>query len=193
MPASLLRMRAPGKQTAAFASSRACERAQARLVRDVSPEDAEFFGKGNRDYPLAELRDYIDWSPFFATWELVRQIPAILDDAKLRMSRAQRLCGCAGHARPHLRGGWLRAHGLRIWPCEFRGRRHLSMPTMLARSLAVLRTLRQQLIRREGRANVALADFVAPLRAASQTTSVRSWSPLRSARGDRGALQAGGR
>src|ERR671935_26372 len=34
------------------------------------------------DYPLAELRDYIDWSPFFATWELVGKFPAILDDAK---------------------------------------------------------------------------------------------------------------
>ena len=34
------------------------------------------------DYPLAELRDYIDWSPFFATWELTGKYPAILDDAK---------------------------------------------------------------------------------------------------------------
>src|SRR6266852_6018143 len=34
------------------------------------------------DYPIAELRDLIDWSPFFATWELTGKFPAILDDAK---------------------------------------------------------------------------------------------------------------
>ena len=40
--------------------------------------------------------------------------------------------------------------------------------------LAVLHTLRQQLARREGRANVALADFVAPRRAGLRTISARS-------------------
>ena len=34
------------------------------------------------DYPLAELVDYIDWTPFFATWELTGKYPAILDDTK---------------------------------------------------------------------------------------------------------------
>ena len=34
------------------------------------------------DYSLSELREFIDWSPFFATWELVGKYPAILDDAK---------------------------------------------------------------------------------------------------------------
>jgi 5-methyltetrahydrofolate--homocysteine methyltransferase len=35
-----------------------------------------------QDYPIAELRDYIDWSPFFATWELTGKFPRDLDDAK---------------------------------------------------------------------------------------------------------------
>ena len=34
------------------------------------------------DYPVAELIDYIDWSPFFSTWELTGKFPAILDDEK---------------------------------------------------------------------------------------------------------------
>ncbi len=33
------------------------------------------------NYPLAELREYIDWTPFFQTWELAGRYPAILDDA----------------------------------------------------------------------------------------------------------------
>jgi len=35
------------------------------------------------DYSIAELVPYIDWTPFFATWELVGKYPAILDDAKV--------------------------------------------------------------------------------------------------------------
>src|SRR5205085_8219489 len=34
------------------------------------------------DYPVAELIEYIDWSPFFSTWELTGKFPAILDDDK---------------------------------------------------------------------------------------------------------------
>src|SRR5262249_9914766 len=32
------------------------------------------------DYPIAELRDYIDWTPFFSTWELTGRYPSIFDD-----------------------------------------------------------------------------------------------------------------
>src|SRR3569623_356037 len=35
------------------------------------------------DYPIAELVDYIDWTPFFSTWELAGRYPAILNDAKV--------------------------------------------------------------------------------------------------------------
>ena len=34
------------------------------------------------DIPIAELIDFIDWTPFFSTWELNGKFPAILDDAK---------------------------------------------------------------------------------------------------------------
>ena len=117
------------------------------------------------DYPIAELADYIDWTPFFSTWELTGKFPAILDDAKYgaaarslyddaqAMLRADRV----GALVPGERGG-------RLLAGEFRRRRYPeSMPTRRARQpLATLHTLRQQLTRREGRANVALADFVAP-------------------------------
>ena len=117
------------------------------------------------NYPLAELRDYIDWSPFFATWELSGKFPAILDDAKYGNGGAQPVRGCAGDARAYRLRELVRAPA----PCSGSGR---PMPmattswctatTRALRRSAVLHTLRQQLGRREGRANVALADFVAP-------------------------------
>ncbi len=48
------------------------------------PPQPSFLGtKVLADYPLAELVPYIDWTPFFPTWELVGKYPAILDDAKV--------------------------------------------------------------------------------------------------------------
>ena len=47
------------------------------------PPKPKFIGtKVLNDYPIAELVDYIDWTPFFQTWELSGKFPAILDDAK---------------------------------------------------------------------------------------------------------------
>ena len=51
------------------------------------------------DYPIAELIDYIDWTPFFSTWELQGKYPAILDDAKFGAGGAVAVRGCARHAR----------------------------------------------------------------------------------------------
>src|SRR5437763_7687639 len=51
---------------------------------DTPPKKPAFLGvKSFRDYDLAELVDYIDWTPFFQTWELTGRLPAILDDPKV--------------------------------------------------------------------------------------------------------------
>ena len=90
------------------------------------PQQPTFLGtRVLEDYPIAELRDYIDWSPFFATWELTGKFPAILDDAKYRRSGAQLVRGCAGDARPHCLGALVpRQRRVRVLAGEFRGRRH---------------------------------------------------------------------
>ncbi|MCK9911286.1 hypothetical protein MXD81_19195, partial [Microbacteriaceae bacterium K1510] len=49
-----------------------------------TPPKPSFLGtKAFTDYPLAELVPYIDWTPFFQTWELVGRYPAILKDNKV--------------------------------------------------------------------------------------------------------------
>ncbi len=129
------------------------------------PPPPNFLGARTlENYPLAELREYIDWSPFFATWELTGKFPAILDDAKYGAAArsvfadAQAMLDrivpelCCAPARCSAFG---RQMPMATTSC--------CSPTSARTSpIAVLHTLRQQLIRREGRANIALADFVAP-------------------------------
>jgi 5-methyltetrahydrofolate--homocysteine methyltransferase len=120
------------------------------------------------DYPVLELIDYIDWSPFFATWELNGKFPAILDDAKF--GEAAR--GLYDDARTMLKKiveeRWFRAAAVvGFWPANSSGDDiEIFDGDARKQQIATLRTLRQQLTRREGRANLALADFIAPRGAA---------------------------
>jgi 5-methyltetrahydrofolate--homocysteine methyltransferase len=116
------------------------------------------------DYSIAELVEFIDWSPFFSTWELKGKFPAILEDAKYGAA-ARSLFGDAKAMLERLaQERWLKAGGIvGFWPANAEGDDiALFADERRGEPLAVLHTLRQQLPRREGRANVALADFIAP-------------------------------
>jgi 5-methyltetrahydrofolate--homocysteine methyltransferase len=117
-----------------------------------------------KDFPLGELVGYIDWSPFFATWELTGKFPAILDDDKYGEA-ARALYQDAQAMLDRIVGEhWFAAQGVAgFWPANAEGD-DIVVYGDEARSqpIATLHTLRQQLARREGRANVALADFIAP-------------------------------
>src|SRR6266576_1862425 len=130
----------------------------------VPPRPSFLGSRMLEDYPLAELRDYIDWSPFFSTWELAGKFPAILDDAKYGPA-ARSLFDDAQEMLERIASErWLSASALfGVWPANSDGDDILVYADEArTRPLAVLHTLRQQLTRREGRANIALADFVAP-------------------------------
>ncbi|MCK1700266.1 methionine synthase [Bradyrhizobium sp. 146] len=116
------------------------------------------------DYDLAELVPYIDWTPFFQTWELAGRFPAILDDAKVgEVARS-----LYGDARKMLdlivKEKWFRARAtVGFWPVNAQGDDIvLYADESRTRTIATLHTLRQQLEKREGRFNAALSDFVAP-------------------------------
>ncbi|MGB6540252.1 MAG: vitamin B12 dependent-methionine synthase activation domain-containing protein, partial [Xanthobacteraceae bacterium] len=116
------------------------------------------------DIRIGELVDIIDWTPFFATWELNGKFPAILDDATLGESARNLFADAQEMLRQIAAERWFRANAvIGLWPANSEGDDILVFADE-ARSapIAVLHTLRQQLARREGRANVALADFVAP-------------------------------
>ena len=116
------------------------------------------------DIPIFELIDFIDWTPFFATWELNGKFPAILNDAQVGEA-ARGLFADAQEMLQRIAGErWFTARGvIGLWPANSEGDDILVFADEARRTpIAVLHTLRQQLPRREGRANVALADFVAP-------------------------------
>jgi len=117
-----------------------------------------------RDMPLADLVPYIDWSPFFATWELAGKFPMILDDDKFGPA-ARALYDDARAMLERIVGeNWFSARGVAgFWPANSQGDDILVYADEERQApIATLHTLRQQLARREGRANVALADFIAP-------------------------------
>ena len=116
------------------------------------------------DIPIAELIDSIDWSPFFATWELNGKYPAILDDKTVGEAARSLFADAQAMLRNMAAEHWFRASAVvGFWPANSEGDDILVFADEArSKPIATLHTLRQQLARREGRANVALADFVAP-------------------------------
>jgi 5-methyltetrahydrofolate--homocysteine methyltransferase len=116
------------------------------------------------DVSIAELADYIDWSPFFATWELTGKYPAILNDAVVGEAARDLFADAQAMLRQMIDERWVRAHAvIGFWPANSDGDDiRLFADETRGEPIATLHTLRQQLARREGRANVALADFIAP-------------------------------
>jgi len=116
-----------------------------------------------RDYSLAELRQYIDWTPFFRTWDLVGKFPRILDDeivgesARALYRDAQAMLDCIVQERA-LRAGGVVA----FYPACSVGDDIEVFDDVTGEPIMVVHTLRQQMEKPPGRPNFALADFVAP-------------------------------
>ncbi|MCB1495229.1 MAG: methionine synthase [Bauldia sp.] len=118
------------------------------------------------DYPIAELVPYIDWSPFFAAWEIKGTFPLILDDPKVGEAATALYNDARAMLAKLVAENWLMARGVvGFWPANADGDDIVvyadeSRTTELAR----LHTLRQQIARSSNkRAHAALADFVAPV------------------------------
>ncbi|WP_182086773.1 methionine synthase [Aureimonas sp. ME7] len=122
---------------------------------------------GTRTYQswdLAELARYIDWTPFFQTWELKGRYPAILDDEKQGAAARQLFEDAQGMLRQIVEETWFRPRAVvGFWPANAVGD-DIRVFTDEARNTerATFFTLRQQLSKRGDRPNVALADFLAP-------------------------------
>jgi len=116
-------------------------------------------------YDLAELARYIDWTPFFQTWELKGRFPAILDDEKQGEAARQLYADAQAMLEKIIAESWFRPRAvIGFWPANSVGDDiRLFKDDSRKEELATFFTLRQQIAKREGRANVALSDFVAPL------------------------------
>ena len=126
---------------------------------------AEQFVKTFSDYSLAELRDYIDWQPFFNAWEMRGRFPDILNNPTTGEA-ARRLYEDAQVMLDQIiEGKWLRANGVfGLFPANQVDSDDIEVYTDESRRavLTTLHQLRQQTEGRDGSPRKSLADFVAP-------------------------------
>ncbi|HET7086518.1 MAG TPA: methionine synthase [Rhizomicrobium sp.] len=125
----------------------------------------KFLGARTFDnYDLAELANYIDWTPFFQTWELAGPFPAILEDEKVGKAARDLYADAQKMLKKIIGEKWLTARAvIGFWPANSSDDDILVFGDK-ARKFPVetLHTLRQQMAREQGRPNLALADFIAP-------------------------------
>ena len=118
------------------------------------------------NFPLEQLVDTIDWTPFFITWELAGKFPKILDD-KIVGEQARELYQDAQVMLTRIVDeNLLTAKAVvGFWPCARTGPDELSVYADESRSdvIAALHHLRQQTEKQGGKPNASLADFVAPV------------------------------
>ena len=116
------------------------------------------------DYPLEDLVPRIDWTPFFQTWELAGHYPAILQDPAVGAAATSLFQDAQGLLDRIVRERLLRARGVfGVFRANAVGDDiELYADEERTEQLAVIHTLRQQMIKPPGRPNLALADFVAP-------------------------------
>jgi len=130
------------------------------------PKQPAFLGiKSFRDYDLAELAKYIDWTPFFQTWELTGRFPAILDDPKVGEVARSLYDDARKMLDLIVKENWFKAQAtIGFWPANAQGDDiAVYADDSRKKKIGTFHTLRQQLEKREGRFNAALSDFVAPV------------------------------
>ena len=115
-------------------------------------------------YDLAELVPYIDWTPFFQTWELKGRYPAILDDPKQGEAARQLWDDAQAMLKRIVDEKWFTPKAvIGFWPAAAHGD-DIAVYADDSRQVReeTFFTLRQQLVKRDNRPNTALSDFVAP-------------------------------
>ncbi|HEY6893415.1 MAG TPA: methionine synthase [Rhodanobacteraceae bacterium] len=119
------------------------------------------------DYPIAELIERIDWTPFFNAWELSGRFPAILDDAIVGKQATELFRDARAMLDRIVAEKWLTARGvIGFWPAHASG----DDVVLGDERATTLHFLRQQADKPADRPDLCLADFVAP-----KSAGVEDW------------------
>ena len=129
-----------------------------------TPPVPKFTGtKVFKPYSISELVPYIDWTPFFQSWELKGRYPAILEDEKYGESARSLFADAQAMLKKMVDESWIEARAvIGFWPCNAVGDDiHLHGENNAPR--AVFHGLRQQMFRQNlDRAHTCISDFIAP-------------------------------
>ncbi|MEY3701021.1 MAG: hypothetical protein RI891_313, partial [Gemmatimonadota bacterium] len=134
----------------------------------ASPPQPTFEGvRVFEDVPLEGLVPRIDWTPFFQTWELAGSYPAILEDPVVGEAAQNLWRDAQAMLTRIVEEKWLTARAVvGFFPAHSDGAEDVVLPTVGR----TVHTIRQQMVKKDGRPNLALADFIAPAQ-----TGVPDW------------------
>nr|WP_321397577.1 methionine synthase [Emcibacter sp.] len=114
------------------------------------------------DYDLGDLVNCIDWTPFFRTWELAGNYPKILQDDVVGETARHLFQDAEAMLKSIVDEKWLKAKAaIGFWPANSVGD-DVELYNEDGSPLETVHFLRQQISKRQGRANMCLADFIAP-------------------------------
>ena len=121
------------------------------------------------DLPLATLIDYIDWTPFFITWELAGKFPKILEDDVVGESARELFKDAKAMLDQWLSSQQVKASAVfGFWPAQSDGDDVIVFEDETRQTERTrLHHLRQQTDKPNGKPNLCLSDFVAPTDAAA--------------------------
>ena len=130
---------------------------------NFNPVKPNFIGTKTVDVALSELVDFIDWTPFFNSWELYGKYPAILTDAVVGEQATNLFADAQEMLQQIVSQKWLTAKGiLGIYPANTVNEDDIQVSDENGVKLVKFLTLRQQSQKTAGAPNSALADFIAP-------------------------------
>ena len=112
------------------------------------------------DYPLAELVEIMDWTPFFQAWELAGKYPAILSDVVVGTQATELFADAQAMLKKIIDEKWLKAKAVfGLWPANSIGD---DVVINVGATTRTLHFLRQQVDKPVERPDFCLADFIAP-------------------------------
>jgi len=133
--------------------------------KNYIPEAPKFKGlKTFENYDLSDLVERIDWTPFFRTWELAGNYPAILTDKVVGESATELFHDAEVMLQKIVDEKWLKAKAvIGFWPANSIGDDvELYADESRDEVIDTVHFVRQQMKKRSGKANMCLADFIAP-------------------------------
>jgi 5-methyltetrahydrofolate--homocysteine methyltransferase len=138
--------------------------------QNYTPVQPKFIGRRVfKNFDLAEIANYIDWGPFFQTWDLAGPYPAILKDEVVGAEATRVFADAQAMLKRLIEGRWLQANGMMaIYPANTVNDDDIEIYTDESRSQVAMTWygLRQQTEKQEidgqMRPSRCLADFIAP-------------------------------
>jgi len=133
--------------------------------KQYKPTTPSFIGNKYFDnYPISEIIPYIDWTPFFITWEMKGKFPAILDDQTVGTEATKLYNDAKKLLERIVHENWLTANAvIGLYPANtIDDDIEIYKDDNRKDVLTTIHTLRQQSKKAEGQPNLSLSDFIAP-------------------------------